>query len=251
MPRQSGLSCIQMFALCSGLCNGEKAVTRYQRQYLFHLILLTSRLNLINLSWSQMSFNILFFLFINYLAYHAAAQNTGTFTLGSEAGYKNLRQCAQDCLGGVVGPTNIFPFFSCESPWYNNCYCGYGRSDLESLGTSFLSSCISSSCTQGNPGPDASSANVVYESYCAQNGFTFPAGGQGSAFTTTIANPIATTIFTGTTPAQVVSTVTKIIAVTGTSDAGFSRGRGMQFTTDNLVFAVIGQAMLLTLKLYL
>jgi len=135
------------------------------------------------------------------------AQGSAVITFNSEPGYAALRVCAQNCIGYHPGIENVNDFFDCPEPWPNSCYCAYGRTDLAASGESFLTSCVSTQCTQGDPSPDASSALAFYLSYCAQNGITLPANGQAVPASTTSVDSTA-------------ATVTNVVVTTVTSGSG-------------------------------
>ena len=58
--------------------------------------------------------------------------------------------------------------YGCSIPGINDCIC---RSDKQSVGASFLSSCISKACTVGNPNIDVSSGVAIYTNYCGSLGY--------------------------------------------------------------------------------
>lgn len=83
--------------------------------------------------------------------------------------YNNLG-CSTDALGGALGCQA--PFCSNQFAATNNCYC---RTDLQSVATSYLSSCVNKGCTVGDSSIDISSAISIYGSYCSANGFVVDA----------------------------------------------------------------------------
>lgn len=94
------------------------------------------------------------------------------FALGSPG-------CSADALGNALGCHAP----ECTPQWAatNNCYC---RSDLQSVATSYLSSCVDKGCTVGDSSIDVSSAISIYDSYCQGNGFA--AMGNAPAATTAV-----------------------------------------------------------------
>jgi len=92
----------------------------------------------------------------------------------------NFAGCSTDALGGALGCHAPL----CSPQWAatNNCYC---RTDLQSVATSYLSSCVDKGCTVGDFSIDVSSAISIYDSYCQGNGFA--AMGNSPAATTAAA----------------------------------------------------------------
>jgi hypothetical protein len=116
-------------------------------------------------------------------------------------GFPLLRPCAGSCLGCDNAAHQLQDGLGCGVDPPNECWC---RTDLFTLATSYLSSCVSSSCTVGGWQSDYSSAERFYESYCRGAGFT--------AVLNTPANTAATTTVDPNAP-----TVTQVTYVTQTS----------------------------------
>jgi len=173
------------------------------------------------------------------LSCFAYGQGNEQASLADDAAYKAMRPCAEGCLGGIGGYSNICGLLDCQNGCLNSCYCGYGRTDLQSSATSFLVSCVSSYCTQGDPGPDATSASSAYLSYCLKNGFSLP--GATAAATTAASMPAST--ITGNPNAP---TATQVTTVTVSSKAGSNMLSSSLLQSESaqltwfLVFAVVG-----------
>jgi hypothetical protein len=127
--------------------------------------------------------------------------------------------CITKCLG--------YDCFECDSPLAAagcpdyNCMC---RSDIVSTtAASFLTSCITASCSQGTLGPDISIASSILFGFCSQ--WTDPAFVvQGTAPTTTTAT--STAVVTGgpittppptTAPGSAATTIVVVTTVLSTS----------------------------------
>lgn len=127
------------------------------------------------------------------------AQDTTPQTIYSLSAFTMQKPCAQDCftfsqlgcisdvLAGAIGCQNNYCSANFGAP--DNCYC---RTDLQSAAESFLTSCVSKSCTVGDSSIDVSSAGSIYENYCSSKGFPVAA-----AATTTPAASVqaATTVY--------------------------------------------------------
>jgi hypothetical protein len=103
------------------------------------------------------------------------------------------KQCAQGCF---VRKFDVCPMdmlgigldcatLACggNTPWLasNDCYC---RLDAQQPAQELLDSCISSSCTVGNPSVDASMAGSIYLRYCEEKGYEITAPATNTATTT-------------------------------------------------------------------
>jgi hypothetical protein len=103
------------------------------------------------------------------------------------------KQCAQGCF---VRKFDVCPMdmlgigldcatIGCgvNTPWLasNDCYC---RLDAQQPAQELLDSCISSSCTVGNPSVDASMAGSIYLRYCEEKGYEITAPASNTATTT-------------------------------------------------------------------
>jgi len=122
-----------------------------------------------------------------------------TQSIVSDASFQAIDLCAQNCfqtwVAGCWNPLlDIYLQCVAEATPYctmasNDCYC---RADHQPVAESYLSSCISKSCTVGNAQIDVNSAITVYEGYCASNGYSATAPASTPAQTTS-QGPIATT----------------------------------------------------------
>ncbi|KAK2742541.1 hypothetical protein FQN55_007827 [Onygenales sp. PD_40] len=108
-------------------------------------------------------------------------------SIDQQQGYGNLRECAEDCFASGISPAwAISKELSCDphDP-VNKCFC---RADLQPQAERYVSSCVSSACSNTI---DVSSAVSVYTAYCASAGYTRPKETQVStttgAFTVTVA----------------------------------------------------------------
>jgi hypothetical protein len=70
----------------------------------------------------------------------------------------------------------------------NDCYC---RADHQPVAVSYLSSCVSKSCTVRDAQIDVNNAITVYDGYCSSNGYLVTAPATTPASTTQ--GPIVTT----------------------------------------------------------
>lgn len=108
-----------------------------------------------------------------------------------DPGYASLRPCAAGCVGCDSRPDQIAYSIGCGEVPPNECWC---RTDLFTVATSFLNSCVSKSCTMGDWEQDYSSAKGFYESYCQGAGFTAIVTGPTSTATSTTHNLNAPTV---------------------------------------------------------
>ena len=134
-----------------------------------------------SLSTSQIIKMLAFFELLVIYASLALAQNTGQQTITALAAYSSLRACAQDCiwqsglgcetdvLGATIGCANGDACFTPTVAAYNSCYC---RADMQNTAMSYLSTCISNSCTEGAYTIDLSAAVSLYGGYCTAEGYT-------------------------------------------------------------------------------
>jgi hypothetical protein len=137
----------------------------------------------------------------------STSSNPDTLTITSLAPYHSLRQCAQHCVCNSVSPAyqDLVLGLGCATPFYNDCYC---RTDLSSAASSFLSSCISISCTFGGPAGDITSAESVYNGYC--NAIRDASG----AMTTPAVDTTAPTVTRVTVVTQTLSSGSSVITLT-------------------------------------
>jgi hypothetical protein len=138
---------------------------------------------------------LLFFVF-----YAAVNGQSDTVTITDFTSYYDLRPCAaQSCieleLGSIVLEYYLASAIGCDTEIApeNNCFC---RSDLINSGATWLSSCVSSSCSGDTN--DATSATSIYLAYCAQAGYV-PASAPVETTLATIATATNNNAATGAT----------------------------------------------------
>jgi hypothetical protein len=129
-----------------------------------HLNSTSPRRELIALTSSTMLLHAPFWLLITFRV--AADVDTKTVSIKSAADYLVARACVQGCLW--TGTSEIVYEIGCPSPYYDQCYCNL---DQASSATSFLSSCIPTSCSDN--GPDVATAVRLYMNCCSGAGYPF------------------------------------------------------------------------------
>ncbi|KAI0439586.1 hypothetical protein F4803DRAFT_31555 [Xylaria telfairii] len=83
--------------------------------------------------------------------------------------YSAQKPCARKCFtnGAYEGPDKLANYIGCEYHLpQNDCVC---RSDQQERADSWLSSCVSNSCSRNLV--DASSAVSIYDAYCTNAGY--------------------------------------------------------------------------------
>lgn len=134
---------------------------------------------------------LLFVLILRLPSALANSQDTITQTMTNVKAWQDLDLCARNCfqsweLGCWIasldttigcGDSNI-----CSELAINGCYC---RTDKQSVATSYLSLCVSSACTVGDPQVDINSAVGIYTGYCAGLGYEVVTGLPASVAATT------------------------------------------------------------------
>jgi hypothetical protein len=117
--------------------------------------------------------------------YAAVSGQSNTVTITDFPSYSDLRPCAaQSCIEWKIDGLSEFVLASAigcnvQSAPENNCFC---RTDLINSAATWLSNCVSSSCSSNTN--DITSATSIYLAYCSQAGY-FPASAQA---TTTLAS---------------------------------------------------------------
>ena len=104
------------------------------------------------------------YILANILGIASCVLTTGSVTITSLQGFRDLRGCARSCL--YSGHGDLGEQLECgddglRTPYLNTCFC---RSDLTSDGSSYLTSCINEGCTTNSV--DLSQAIRVWNSYC-------------------------------------------------------------------------------------
>jgi hypothetical protein len=179
-----------------------------------HLSSASPRREPIALVCSTMLLHTFFWLLI---IFHVAADvDTKTVSIKSAADYLVARACVQGCVW--TGDSEILYEIGCPSPYYNQCYCDL---DQASSATSFLSSCIPTSCS--NNGPDVATAVSVYMNYCSSAGYPFQ--GLNVAVQTSTQTDGSPNVAAATRSSVVTATVTS------TTDQPSSAGTSTSFPT--------------------
>jgi hypothetical protein len=99
--------------------------------------------------------------------------------------YLNQRECAKQCIWHVGATDDLIVALGCSSPWVNECYC---RADLAPSGSSFLTRCVSSRCSEEKTGVDVGMAVSVWNGYCSDAGMPISV----AAALTTASHPTST-----------------------------------------------------------
>jgi hypothetical protein len=123
--------------------------------------------------------------------YFSSLINATPESICQAPGFYSLRPCAGSCIGCYYGAQQVQDGIGCPADPPNECWC---RTDLFTLATSYLSSCVSSSCTVGGWEADYSSAEAFYESYCRGAGFTAVVDAPANTAATTTVDPNAPTV---------------------------------------------------------
>jgi len=141
----------------------------------------------------------------------AAAQNDGTVSIHDTNGYTSLRECARR----IVSEDDwLKAGLSCPAPYYNFCYC---RSDLGSVATAYISSCVFTDCRYNSA--DLTSVVGLYDAYCATA--TLSPGTTPKATTTSIGPggtpvvviPTTVIVETGKSPGRLLSHQLVVVAL--------------------------------------
>jgi hypothetical protein len=130
-----------------------------------------------------------------------------TQSIASDTAWQAMDPCARACfqtwVAGCWAPA-LDGILGCDSNYClyasNDCYC---RADHQPVAVSYLSSCVSKSCTVGDAQIDVNSAVTVYDGYCSSNGYLPTAPATTSAQTTP--GPTVTTTVYVTKPSSGVS----------------------------------------------
>jgi hypothetical protein len=123
-------------------------------------------------------------LILSLLPRPAPADSPQTIYAGD--GFKQLRACAQGCFeyndDGCVRDViadHVACSYNCFTYALDGCIC---RPDLQTAAESWLTSCVSSACTDGGQSSvDIASAVSLYDGYCLAAGYTGAADAQGHA----------------------------------------------------------------------
>ncbi|KAF2789387.1 hypothetical protein K505DRAFT_420508 [Melanomma pulvis-pyrius CBS 109.77] len=137
------------------------------------------------------SFRRLLFTTILILPITKAQVDTTTQQITTFSAFPLQKDCAQGCfintgfcrndiLGSIIGCAVHTDCYAGSWLAKNDCYC---RQDLQGAAQSYLSSCVSRACKEGDVAIDASTAGSIYEQYCVQKGF--PAAAPATILATT------------------------------------------------------------------
>jgi hypothetical protein len=134
-------------------------------------------------------------LLLLLLCHPTFGQAPPTFTLPNQPEYNLLNQCGKTCLYGS-SDVWIGGRLGCSSPYTNDCMC---RLDKAPTISSYASECNKNLCTFGDAQQDINTFLSLYNSYCAQNGYTLPgaaaeATGDSSGGTVIKGDPTAATV---------------------------------------------------------
>jgi hypothetical protein len=141
-------------------------------------------------------------LLLLFVFYAAVNGQSDTVTIADFTSYSDLRPCAaQSCIewkwavGSLVLDYYLAAAIGCNtnSAPENNCFC---RTDLINSGATWLSSCVSSSCSGDTN--DVTSATSIYLAYCSQAGYV-PASAPAETTLATIATATNVNAATGAT----------------------------------------------------
>jgi hypothetical protein len=123
--------------------------------------------------------------------YFSSLINATPNSICAAPGFPLMRPCAGSCIGCYFGAQQVQDGIGCAANPPNECWC---RTDLFTLATSYLSSCVSSSCTVGGWEADYSSAVSFYGSYCRGAGFTAVEDAPANTAATTTVDSNAPTV---------------------------------------------------------
>jgi len=156
-------------------------------------------------------FGLLSLRFFSYVSLSLA--QTSPETIYQLDIFTQQKPCAQSCFTGYGGGCNWDALGGKLGCQYDECASNFGspdrcfcRLDLQSIGQSYLTSCVKAACTLGQSSIDISSAGSIYNFYCSSKGFV----------TTESATPVPTT------SAIAPATTTEITTATASSNSGSS-----------------------------
>lgn len=142
--------------------------------------------------------NMLLLLLLSVF-YAAVSGQSDTVTITDFTSFSDLRPCAaQSCIQWSLDDLSEYVLASaigCNvmSTPENNCFC---RTDLINSAATWLSKCVSSSCSGDTN--DATSATAIYLAYCSQAGYV-PASAPAKTTPATIATSTNVNTAKGTT----------------------------------------------------
>jgi len=95
-----------------------------------------------------------------------------TVSIGSYNGFTQQHSCVQGCLAfPSQAGQDVGVVIKCDYPYFNGCFCA---SSAAAAASGFLTSCVSSRCSQGDLPADVTSAVSIYDYYCLTAGYTLP-----------------------------------------------------------------------------
>lgn len=102
----------------------------------------------------------------------SVSAQTASVSISRYSAYLNQVGCVKDCVWLDATLDDLIAKVGCSSPWVNGCFC---RPEAASSAASFLSSCVSSRCsTLESTSLAVTSAVLVYNGYCSDNGYSIP-----------------------------------------------------------------------------
>jgi hypothetical protein len=190
-------------------------------------------------------------LLLLFVFYAAVNGQSDTVTIADFTSYSDLRPCAaQSCIEWKLA-VDLTQYYlasaigcNTNSAPENNCFC---RTDLINSGATWLSSCVSSSCSGDTN--DVTSATSIYLAYCSQAGYV-PALAPAETTLATIATATNVNAATGATlPGATGAAPTSEPTSTsgsadssngaGSSSGGLSPGTDTTIAIASLVVAVL------------
>ena len=186
-------------------------------------------------------------LLLLFVFYAAVNGQSDTVTITDFSSYSNLRPCAaQSCIELEIASDFVEYFLASaigcntDSAPENNCFC---RTDLINSGATWLSTCVSSSCSGDTN--DATSATSIYLAYCSQAGYV-PASAPAETTLATIATSTNVNVVTdatspGATGAAPTSEPTSSSGSANSSNGGggLSPGSDTTIAIASLVVAIL------------
>jgi hypothetical protein len=142
-----------------------------------------------------------------------ADSTLSAISINSYSAFLGLRACAANCLlfqGGLsVFAPDLVSYIGCENGRYNTCYCNSG---IVTQASSFVSSCVSKTCSEV---ADASSAVQAWEGYCSDAGYPLGNLAVTTAETLTSGTATQSTTLVVTVPATVapIATTTNSVVI--------------------------------------
>ena len=156
-----------------------------------------------------------------------------TVSLAHDNGFLGLRFCAQYCVAGLADS------IGCLYPDYNICYC---NSNIIPGGSSFISTCVTSHCSES---ADISTAFAVWTGYCESAGFPMTAPAQATEAATTATTGGAVIGATTEAPTANGRTFTSLVSVTATNISNTQTTTESKLNIGAIVGGVLGLVIVL------